>query len=209
MLSEQDILFICQVGMGLFWIFTYILVIYKGWQDKTYGMPMVAICANISWEFIFAFFYPQNDLQRYITLIWFVLDVFILMQFLRYAPNEYRKMLSKKLLYFSFLITLIFSMLIILGIVYEFQDFEGKYVAFFQNLMMSGLFIALLLQRGNLAGQSMGIAVCKMVGTLFAAVGFYLYFRTPLITIISVATLFYDWLYILLIYRLQRKQLAK
>ena len=55
----------------------------------------------------------------------------------------------------------------------------------------------------------MGIAVCKMVGTLFAAVGFYLYFRTPLITIISVATLFYDWLYILLIYRLQRKQLAK
>ncbi len=101
-------------------------------------------------------------------------------------------------------------MLIILGIVYEFQDFEGKYVAFFQNLMMSGLFIALLLQRGNLAGQSMGgIAVCKMVGTLFAAVGFYLYFRTPLITIISVATLFYDWLYILLIYRLQRKQLAK
>ena len=44
-------------------------------------MPMVAICANISWEFIFAFFYPQNDLQRYITLIWFVLDVFILMQF--------------------------------------------------------------------------------------------------------------------------------
>ena len=111
-------------------------------------------------------FYPQNDLQRYITLIWFVLDVFILMQFLRYAPNEYRKMLSKKLLYFSFLITLIFSMLIILGIVYEFQDFEGKYVAFFQNLMMSGLFIALLLQE-NLAGQSMGIAVCKMVGTLF------------------------------------------
>ena len=99
-------------------------------------------------------------------------------------------------------------MLIILGIVYEFQDFEGKYVAFFQNLMMSGLFIALLLQRGNLAGQSMGIAVCKMVGTLFAAVGFYLYFRTPLITIISVATLFYDWLYILLIYRLQRKQLG-
>lgn len=55
MLSEQDILLICQVGMGLFWIFTYILIIYKGWQDKTYGMPMAAICANISWEFILPF----------------------------------------------------------------------------------------------------------------------------------------------------------
>lgn len=41
MLSDRDILLICQVGMGLFWIFTYILVIYKGWQDKSYGMPMV------------------------------------------------------------------------------------------------------------------------------------------------------------------------
>lgn len=208
-MTELNLLLICQLGMGLFWIITYILVIYKGWQDKKYGMPMAAICANISWEFIFAFIYPQNDLQRYITLIWLVLDIFILMQFLRYAPSEYRRILSKKLLYSSFLVTLLFSMLMIFGIIYEFQDFEGKYTAFFQNLMMSGLFIALLLQRGNLAGQSMGIAVCKMVGTLFAAVGFYLYFRTPLITIISMATLFYDGLYILLIYRLKRKQLAK
>lgn len=208
-MTELNLLLICQLGMGLFWIITYILVIYKGWQDKKYGMPMAAICANISWEFIFAFIYPQNDLQRYITLIWLVLDIFILMQFLRYAPSEYRRILTKKILYGSFLVTLLFSMLMIFGIVYEFRDFEGKYTAFFQNLMMSGLFIALLLQRGNLAGQSMGIAVCKMVGTLFAAVGFYLYFRSPLITIISMATLFYDGLYILLIYRLKRKQLAK
>ncbi|MEA0552192.1 hypothetical protein U1P98_17550 [Lysinibacillus irui] len=205
-MSELNILLICQLGMGLFWIITYILVIYKGWRDKQYGMPMAAICANISWEFIFAFFYPQNDLQRFITLIWFLLDIFILMQFLRYAPNEYRRMLSKKLLYFSFLLTLVFSMLTILGLVHEFHDYEGKYAAFFQNLMMSGLFIALLLQRGNLAGQSMAIAICKMLGTLFASVGFYLYFRTPLITIISVATLFYDWLYILLIYRWQKQK---
>ncbi|MGG2074626.1 hypothetical protein AB1J28_14875 [Lysinibacillus irui] len=205
-MSELNILLICQLGMGLFWIITYILVIYKGWRDKQYGMPMAAICANISWEFIFAFIYPQNDLQRFITLIWFLLDIFILMQFLRYAPNEYRRMLSKKLLYFSFLLTLVFSMLTILGLIHEFHDYEGKYAAFFLNLMMSGLFIALLLQRGNLAGQSMAIAICKMLGTLFASVGFYLYFRTPLITIISVATLFYDWLYILLIYRWQKQK---
>ncbi|AVK83670.1 hypothetical protein C3943_08850 [Lysinibacillus sp. B2A1] len=46
----------------------------------------------------------------------------------------------------------------------------------------------------------------KMLGTVFAAVGFYMYFRTPLITIISLATLFYDGLYIVLIYRLYRKK---
>ncbi|MEK5231537.1 hypothetical protein MHB42_07130 [Lysinibacillus sp. FSL K6-0232] len=208
-MNQLNILLLCQLGMGLFWIITYLFIIYKGWQEKKYGMPMAAICANISWEFIFAFLYPQNELQRVITLIWLVLDIFILMQFLRYAPKEYKKIISSKLLYLSFVITLIASFFIILGIVHEFHDFEGKYAAFFQNLMMSGLFIALLVQRGNLAGQSMGIAFCKMIGTLFASVGFYLYFRTPLITIISMATLFYDWLYILLIYRLQHKKLAK
>ncbi len=208
-MAQLDILLICQIGMGLFWIITYLLVIYKGWKDKKYGMPMVAICANIAWEFIFTFLYPQNDLQQLITLTWLILDVVILMQFLRFAPPEYRRILSKKLLYASFLVTLIFSMFMILGIIHQFQDFEGKYAAFLQNLMMSGLFIGLLLRRGNLDGQSMGIAVCKMIGTLFAAVGFYLYFRTPLITIISMATLFYDCLYILLIYQMKRKLVAK
>ncbi|MCT6815694.1 MAG: hypothetical protein M3043_04720, partial [Lysinibacillus fusiformis] len=61
-MAQLDILLICQIGMGLFWIITYLLVIYKGWKDKKYGMPMVAICANIAWEFIFTFLYPQNDL---------------------------------------------------------------------------------------------------------------------------------------------------
>jgi hypothetical protein len=37
-----------------------------------------------------------------------------------------------------------------IGITFEFQDFEGKYAAFSQNLMMSILFVALLVKRGNL-----------------------------------------------------------
>lgn len=200
-MTQEKFLLICQLGMGLFWIITYILIIKQGLQDKRYGMPMVAICANISWEFIFSFMYPQNDLQRIITLLWFILDIFIMIQFLHYGHKEYKKIVPRKIFYSSFLITLVVSFFTILAVMYEFNDLEGKYAAFLQNLMMSGLFIALFLQRRNLSGQSMGIAVCKMIGTMFAAVGFYMYFRTPLITIISLATLIYDWLYIVLIYR--------
>jgi len=205
-MAQEKFLLICQLGMGLFWIITYILIIKQGFQDKKYGMPMAAICANISWEFIFAFMYSQNDLQRMITLLWFILDIIIMMQYLRYGHKEYQKLIPSKIFYASFFITLGASFFIILAMMHEFNDIAGKYAAFSQNLMMSGLFIALLLQRGNLSGQSMGIAVCKMLGTVFAAVGFYMYFRTPLITIISLATLFYDWLYIVLIYRLYRKK---
>ncbi|MGA3598510.1 hypothetical protein [Lysinibacillus agricola] len=200
-MTQEKFLLICQLGMGLFWIITYILIIKQGFQDKKYGMPMAAICANISWEFIFAFMYPQKDLQRIITILWFMLDVVIMMQFLLYGYKEYKKMIPRKIFYSSFFITLAVSFFIILAMIHEFNDIAGKYAAFSQNLMMSGLFIALFIQRGNLSGQSMGIAVCKMIGTMFAAVGFYMYFRTPLITIISLATLMYDWIYIVLIYR--------
>lgn len=206
-MAQEKFLLICQLGMGLFWIITYILIIKQGFKDKKYGMPMAAICANISWEFIFAFMYPQNDLQRMITFLWFMLDIIIMMQYLRYGHKEYRKLIPSKIFYASFSITLGASFFIILAMMHEFNDIAGKYAAFSQNLMMSGLFIALLLQRGNLSGQSMSIAVCKMLGTVFAVVGFYMYFRTPLITIISLATLFYDGLYIVLIYRLYRKKI--
>lgn len=206
-MAQEKFLLICQLGMGLFWIITYILIIKQGFKDKKYGMPMAAICANISWEFIFAFMYPQNNLQRMITFLWFMLDIIIMMQYLRYGHKEYRKLIPSKIFYASFFITLGASFFIILAMMHEFNDIAGKYAAFSQNLMMSGLFIALLLQRGNLSGQSMSIAVCKMLGTVFAVVGFYMYFRTPLITIISLATLFYDGLYIVLIYRLYRKKI--
>jgi len=50
---------------------------------------------------------------------------------------------------------------------YEFPDFWGaRYTAFAQNLMMSVLFISMLVRRDNVDGQSMYIAIFKMLGTL-------------------------------------------
>ncbi|MGE7021280.1 hypothetical protein [Solibacillus cecembensis] len=206
MTNQINWFLVLQLGMALFWILTYILIIMRGFRDKAYGMPMVAICANISWEFIFAFIYPINDIQQKITMIWFALDSVILMQYLIYGRKEFKKYLSKHLFYLSFFITLGISFYIILMITHEINDFEGKYVAFSQNLMMSGLFISLLFWRGNLEGQSLAIAIFKMLGTLCISIGLYIYFQTSLITIISVAILIYDWIYIGLVYKLNRKK---
>ena len=204
--NQEDFLLILQLGTGLFWIITYILIIKRGFQDKKYGMPMVAICANISWEFIFLFIYPQDDLQKLITSTWFVLDIIIMIQFLVFGRTEFKKHISIKLFYLSFVITLGVSFLIIIAMTLELNDFEGKYAAFSQNLMMSALFISLLLSRGNSSGQSIYIAVFKMLGTLLASIAFFIYFRTYLITILSVATLIYDWIYIVLLCKLYRKK---
>jgi hypothetical protein len=49
----------------------------------------------------------------------------------------------------------------------EFGVAKGAgYSAFIQNLLMSVLFIAMLVQRGNRDGQSLSIAVNKWIGTL-------------------------------------------
>jgi len=33
---------------GIFWTITYLLIIRRSIQDKSVGMPMVALCMNIS-----------------------------------------------------------------------------------------------------------------------------------------------------------------
>lgn len=44
-----------MLGSGAFWTLTYVLMIRRGFVDRTYGMPLVALGANVSWEFIFSF----------------------------------------------------------------------------------------------------------------------------------------------------------
>jgi hypothetical protein len=65
------------IASGLFWSLTYLLIIRRGFQDRTYGMPMAALCFNLSWEFIFSFVYPHEGVQRFINIVWFGLDVII------------------------------------------------------------------------------------------------------------------------------------
>nr|WP_222707310.1 hypothetical protein [Pontibacter qinzhouensis] len=47
---------VLKISSGVFWTLAYLLLLRRGYIDKSYGMPMVALCANISWEFIFGLF---------------------------------------------------------------------------------------------------------------------------------------------------------
>ena len=48
-----------MLGSGIFWTLTYVPIIWRGFLDQTYGMPLAALCANLSWEFIFSFVHPH------------------------------------------------------------------------------------------------------------------------------------------------------
>ena len=195
---------ILQLGCALFWVLAYILIILRSFKDKSYGMPLVALCANISWEFIFSFILPLPAPQRYIVILWFGLDLIILLQFLLFGKSNFIEGFYKKIFYPLFLLTLISSFLTILLITQEFKDYIGMYTAFGQNLLMSVLFINLLVRRNSTEGQSIAIAISKLIGTLFAAILFYLYQRSALIIFFSMLTLFFDLAYIIILYNAKK-----
>ena len=192
---------IFKVCSGIFWSITYLLILRRGFVDKSYGMPVVALCANLSWEFIFSFVHPHSKPQLYIDYAWFALDVGILMQYLMYGRKEFPEHLPVSLFYPAFLLTLLLSFLFILLMSREFNDLNGVYAAFSQNLLMSVLFIHMLLRRNSPQGQSLYIALSKMIGTVFPSVLLYMYFPESYFLILLYISIFiFDMTYLLLLF---------
>src|SRR5919205_4690336 len=191
-----------MVGSGVLWTLTYLLIIREGFLDRTYGMPLVALCANLSWEFIFSFVYPHDLPQRAVNVAWLSFDLVILLQLLGQGPREFAA-LPGRLFYAMFALALATSFCAVLAVTLEFDDFDGVYSAFSQNLMMSILFIAMLYSRRSLRGQSVWIALLKMAGTALASLAFYFYNPdyggSILLPFLYVAILVYDGIYVALI----------
>jgi hypothetical protein len=187
-----------MVGSGVLWTLAYLLIIRRGFLDRTYGMPLVALCANLSWEFIFSFVYPHDLPQRAVNVVWFSFDLVILLQLLLYGPREFAD-LPRRAFYAVLALALAASFGAVLAITLEFDDFDGAYSAFGQNLMMSVLFIAMLRSRGSLRGQSVGIALLKLGGTALASFAFYFhnpdYAGSVLLPFIYITTLIFDGVY--------------
>jgi len=187
-----------EIGSGIFWTLVYILIIRRGFYDKTYGMPIAALCANISWEFIFSFMIPHGPPQNYVNVVWFIFDLVIIFQTLRSGRAVFE---PSRLFYPAFLLGLVTSFGVILAITYEFSDRDGKYAAFGQNLMMSVLFIAMLLKRESLSGQSIYIALFKLLGTVLPSILFFLRFPgSVLLNFLYVAIFVFDAIYLAMLY---------
>jgi hypothetical protein len=187
-----------MLGSGAFWTGTYLLIIRRSILDHTYGMPLAALCANISWEFLFSFIYPPNIIQHIVNLIWFSLDLIILIQLLYYGPREFSN-LSKRVFYALVSLALATSFCAVLFVTIEFHD-SGVYTAFGQNLMMSVLFMVMLYRRRSLRGQSISIALCKLFGTALASLAFFFFstlsHRSILLPFLYIAILVYDVIYV-------------
>ncbi|MGL5330954.1 MAG: hypothetical protein ACRDD7_16955 [Peptostreptococcaceae bacterium] len=165
---------ILQGLSALVWIITYMLIINKSYKDKTYGMPFAAICLNLCWEFVFAFMYNTDVFHQIVCLIWFILDLIIACLFIKYGYKDFKKKYSLNKISFYILVILSFTFSFIFMIIapLSFKPlFDGDifqtagFIAYFQNLLMSILFVLMFLERRNLKAQSLSIAVFKWIGT--------------------------------------------
>lgn len=173
---------------GVLWILTYILIIRLAFKQKIYAMPLVPMGINATWEFIFAFIYPAQVsgpsywISLAVMAFWFLLDVVIAISFLKFWDADWPAGIPGSWRYPILIGTVISAFAIIMGMQREFGDpLGGVYASFFENVFMSGMFIQMYMRRNSNAGQSLGIAVTKMLGTVLASVYWFLQGKTGLL----------------------------
>ena len=193
------------MGSGLSWSIAYVLIIRKSARDKTFGMPMTALCANLTWEFIFSFVQPHPFPIVLCNYAWLALDFVLAYQFLRYGREDFVRNLSLRWFYplIGFIVAVSAAAILILA--RHFDD-EGWHAGILINILMSPLFVGMELRRDSVERQSLGIADAKFVGTQLAILGFSLNFPVPpLILWMWVLILVFALTYVSMVYAKSRQ----
>jgi hypothetical protein len=187
---------------GLAWTVVYLDAIRVGLSQRTYAIPAAALALNIAWETIYSVWGLTTDpgLQAGINLVWAVADLAIVYTFVRYGRAELPSFVTTGLFVGGGLGLLATAYVVQWAFVVEFGFSQGaRYSAFLQNLLMSGLFIAMFLGRQGSRGQSMTIAVGKCIGTAAPTIVFGVHEGSPFIVLIGAACFVLDVAYIALL----------
>lgn len=201
---QPEIATLLTLISGISWSLVYIVLIRRGFADKTYGMPLFALSFNLSWEFLFAFVFRSSDVtvQGVVNIIWCLFDVVIAYTYFRYGRKEFAQIADGKWFLPWSITAFVISFAVIYVSVVVFGVSEGaEYTAFAQNLMMSVLFINLLVSRKDVSGQSIYVALLKWIGTAAPTILFYLRTENLLILVLGVGCFIYDALYTVMLYQ--------
>jgi hypothetical protein len=162
-----DVFRATDLASSILWSATYVLILRRGFLDKTSGVPLLALASAITWELIFAVVRPTPGLPPFVVPVWFVLDAGIVYQYLLYgsAPRPRAGWNACATFYATFTAALAGAFGLEYAIVLDWGDRDGVYSGFAVNVVMSLAFLAMLARRRDVRGQSMYIALGKLTGT--------------------------------------------
>jgi hypothetical protein len=206
-MHTEDPWFLASFGAcALLWLVSYGLIIRRGFLDRSYGMPMVPLCVNISWEMIFGLVWPDVYPANVVNFVWGALDVVMVYQYLRFGRDEWPPHYPRALFFPAFLFTLAVSAASVYTLSLDAQDTEGgSLTGFGAQLLLSAASIQMLLRRNSPKGQSMYIGLARFLGTLLL-----IYAQEQLgkplafLYVVYVAFALLDLTYLVLLYRICR-----
>ncbi|MCX5406528.1 hypothetical protein OHA37_21960 [Streptomyces sp. NBC_00335] len=189
---------------GLAWTLVYAEAIRVGLRDRTYAMPVAALALNFAWESTYAVreFSVGVSAQGIVNVVWALADIVIVYTYLRYGRAELPGFVTRPL--FAVWTALLFASAFAvqwLFLAHFGHHDASRYSAFLQNLLMSGLFIALYASRGGRHGQSLVMAVAKWLGTLAPTILFGVIEDAPFILGLGLLCTVFDLAYIALLAR--------
>ena len=210
-MTRWDWIGLFDVYMMIFWCVTYIECIRIGIKQKTYSMPLLALCMNLCWEVLsFVDYVINNGTEVYMYVLygtWALLDVGIVLTYLLYGRNEliipwqskspYKGRTFRQFIFYSFGTFL--TVLCIIVLMYKYLDNWKAYFVFPNNLVMSAQFVLLPFLRKGSRGQSMSIAITKCIGTFCATMTMILTNIEMWILIIGALCFVLDVVYIVLL----------
>lgn len=194
---------------GLAWTVVYLEAVRIGLKHRTYAMPVAALALNLAWEWIYALrgLATGGDLHAWTSLVWGVLDVVIVVTYLRFGRAELPAFVTRAVFVVWSLGLFAGAFVLQAVFVAEFGWHAApRYAAFLQNLLMSGLFLAMLVSRAGDRGQSLTIAVAKWIGTLAPTVVFGHYERSAFILVLGLLCSVLDIVYIALLARVRARR---
>ena len=199
------------IASGLAWTIVYIEAIRLGFKYKTYAMPVAALGLNIAWETIYGVhgLIGAISAQSIINILWAAADVVIVYTFFRFGRAELPKFVTRPLFIGWGIVIFGTSYALQALFIGQFGWTDGaRYSAFLQNLLMSGLFIALFVARRGTRGQSLVIAIAKWLGTLAPTILIGVLGNLPFILWIGLLCSVFDLTYIGLLVWAKRRPAA-
>jgi len=197
---------------ALYWVWVYIVVIIDIRKYKFVGIPVLAVCANIAWEFLWSFkFYTNMGAAfEWGYRAWFMLDVYIIISVIRYGKIQFSDIQLKK----NFLLIVIFAFLCWVAGIYaltiQYEDPIGAVSAYLVNAHMSALYILLILKFPAEKSLSISTAWHKMLGTALTSVFcFWVFPGAYFMLTMTVITFVLDMAYIYLVTSKKKKALVR
>lgn len=181
------------------WTIFYIEVVYLGFKEKTYGIPFIPLALNFSWILIHSYIGLTNNffsIQTWINIAWFILNLLILCTYLMYGKYYFPKYTSKEYFLPWSIIIIIMSFTLQYFFIIEFNALGKIYSTFIQNLIMSILFINMLVQRSDLKGQHLIIAISKWIACITSTLLFVLLSGSKLVLALGTLCSIFDIIYI-------------